>query len=147
MRGTFRVLAPGEKIEEPTLTTIEEINETLEILMSEETLPQAPTWGGNVQDLMLVVEREAGSVAIINGANHSILKHIANIGLRPHVVSFSPMDPRWAFMTSRDGWVNKIDLYSLQLVRRVQVGFDTRGIAVSDDGRFVIAGNYVPNTL
>jgi Cytochrome D1 heme domain len=46
----------------------------------------------------------------------------------------------------RDGWLFKIDLYTLQAVTKVRVGLDSRGIAISDDGKWVIVGNYVPNT-
>lgn len=150
MRGSLKVLprevavAP-ELVEEVTLTTLEEIGKTLEVLMPEETLPDRVTWGGRVEDLMVVIEREAGSIAIINGANHTLLKHIEGIGARPHVISFTT-DGRWGYITSRDGWLNKIDLYTLQLVRRVKIGFDTRGVAVSGDDGYVVVGNYIPNT-
>jgi nitrite reductase (NO-forming)/hydroxylamine reductase len=42
--------------------------------------------------------------------------------------------------------VFKIDLFSLQPVRKVRVGLDSRGIAMSDDGNYIIIGNYIPAT-
>jgi nitrite reductase (NO-forming)/hydroxylamine reductase len=42
--------------------------------------------------------------------------------------------------------VFKIDLYTLQAVSKVRVGHDSRGLAISDDGQYLIVGNYIPNT-
>ena len=38
----------------------------------------------------------------------------------------------------QDGWVFKIDLYGLQPVRKVRIGLDSRAIAISDDGNYLI---------
>lgn len=40
----------------------------------------------------------------------------------------------------------KIDLYTLQAVRKVRVGHDSRGLAVSDYRKYLLAGNYIPNS-
>lgn len=40
----------------------------------------------------------------------------------------------------------KIDLYTGLAVRKVRVGHDSRGLAISDDGKYIIAGNYIPNS-
>jgi len=42
--------------------------------------------------------------------------------------------------------VFKVDLYSMQAVRSVQVGFTGPSLAVSWDGRYIAAGSFVPNT-
>jgi DNA-binding beta-propeller fold protein YncE len=39
-----------------------------------------------------------------------------------------------------------MDLYTLQAVTKVRVGHDSRGLAISDDGRYLIIGNYIPNS-
>jgi DNA-binding beta-propeller fold protein YncE len=59
---------------------------------------------------------------------------------------FSP-DGRYVYFGSRDGWVSKYDLYNLRMVREVRAGINTRNIAVSSDGRFVMVANYLPHTL
>lgn len=46
------------------------------------------------------------------------------------------------YSISRDGFVSKIDLYSLQIIRQVRVGVDSRGLALSYDGKYLTAGNY-----
>ncbi|WP_280954650.1 cytochrome D1 domain-containing protein [Paludibacterium denitrificans] len=53
---------------------------------------------------------------------------------------FSP-DGRFVYFASRDGWVTQYDLYSLQVVADIRVGLNTRNLAVSDDGKWVLAGN------
>ncbi len=50
-------------------------------------------------------------------------------------------------MASRDGWISKYDLYNLKLVAEVRAGINTRNLAVSGDGRYVMVANYLPHTL
>jgi nitrite reductase (NO-forming)/hydroxylamine reductase len=95
---------------------------------------------------MLITERETQSIAVVDGDTNTLLGHVP-ASYRAHGYTFSPTDARWAYNMGRDGWVFKIDLYSLQPVRKVRVGLDSRAIAISDDGRYLIAGNYVPSTL
>ncbi|HEU5338742.1 MAG TPA: cytochrome D1 domain-containing protein [Sulfuricaulis sp.] len=59
---------------------------------------------------------------------------------------FSP-DGRFVYFGSRDGWVSKFDIYNLKYVAEIRAGINMRNIAVSSDGRYVIAGNYLPHTL
>src|SRR5690606_4235932 len=33
-----------------------------------------------------------------------------------------------------------------QATRKIRVGIDSRGLAISDDGQYLIAGNYIPNS-
>jgi WD40 repeat protein len=59
---------------------------------------------------------------------------------------FSP-DGRFVFIVSRDGWVQKYDLWSLQEVGQVRVGINSRNIAISHDGQWLAVANYLPQTL
>jgi DNA-binding beta-propeller fold protein YncE len=59
---------------------------------------------------------------------------------------YSP-NGRFVYLASRDGWVSKYDLWSLKSVAEIRVGINTRNIAVSSDGKWVIAGNFLPHTL
>ncbi len=54
---------------------------------------------------------------------------------------------RYVYFTSRDGWISKYDLYQLKMVAEIRVGINARNTAISSDDRFVIVGNYMPNTL
>ncbi len=115
------------------------------VLVDEATLPGAPTHDGNLDNLMLVTEREAESIAVFDGDTHRLLGHI-EASYRAHGYAFDPTSGRWAYNVGRDGWLFKIDLYTLQAVTKVRVGLDSRGLAISDDGQYVIVGNYIPNS-
>ncbi|MGD2057943.1 MAG: cytochrome D1 domain-containing protein [Anaerolineales bacterium] len=124
---------------------MEEIADTVEILVDEASLPNEPAHSGNIDNLMLVTEREARSIALIDADTHELLSHI-EASYRAHGYAFDPTNARWAFNVGRDGWVFKIDLYTAQAVRKARVGHDSRGLAISDDGKYLIVGNYIPNS-
>ncbi len=54
---------------------------------------------------------------------------------------------RFVYFASRDGWISKYDIYNLQLVAEIRAGINTRNLAVSHDGRYVMVANYLPHTL
>ncbi|MBP7682337.1 MAG: c-type cytochrome [Deltaproteobacteria bacterium] len=115
------------------------------VIVDPTTLPGAPIHTGNMDNLMLVTERESRTFAVIDGDTHTTLAHVQS-SYRSHGYAFDPTNERWVFNMGRDGWLFKTDLYTLQPVIRIRVGIDSRGLAISDDGRFVIAGNFVPGT-
>lgn len=131
--------------EDQTQWGMDEIAASRAELVDEATLPAGPTHDGNMDNLMLVTEREAERIAVFDGDTHTLLGRIPT-GYRAHGYAFDPTNERWAFNISRDGWLYKIDLYSLQPVTRIRVGVDSRGLAVSDDGNYLIAGNFDPPT-
>lgn len=124
---------------------MDEIAASHTVLVDESTLPDTPTHSGNLDNLMLVTEREARSIAVIDGDTHTLLDHIG-ASYQAHGYAFDPTNDRWVYNIGRDGWLFKIDMYTLQPVTKVRVGLDSRGLAISDDGNFVIAGNYGPHT-
>lgn len=124
---------------------VEDIAASHQVLIPAEKLPASPTHDGNISDLVLVTEREARSIAVIDGSTRRLLGHVP-ASYRAHGYTFHPTNERWAYNVGRDGWVFKIDLYSLQPVAKIRVGVDSRGIAISDDGRYLIVGNFIPNS-
>jgi nitrite reductase (NO-forming)/hydroxylamine reductase len=124
---------------------MEQIAATREVLVDETALPDTPVHDGNLNNLMLVTEREARSIAVFDGDTHRLLAHIP-ASYRAHGYAFDPTSDRWAYNVGRDGWLFKIDLYTLQPVSKVRVGLDSRGLAISDDGQHLIVGNYIPNS-
>jgi nitrite reductase (NO-forming)/hydroxylamine reductase len=124
---------------------IDQVAATLEMLVDEATLPTKPTHDGNLDNLMLVTEREARSIAVFDGDTHRLLAHVP-ASYRAHGYAFDPTSDRWAYNVGRDGWLFKIDLYTLQAVTQVRVGLDSRGLAISDDAKYLIVGNYIPNS-
>jgi nitrite reductase (NO-forming)/hydroxylamine reductase len=124
---------------------MEEIAGSLTILVDESTLPDEPQHDGNMDNLMLITEREDRSIALVDGDTHTLLGHI-EASYRAHGYAFDPTSDRWAYNVGRDGWVFRIDLYTAQATRSIRVGHDSRGLAISDDGQFLIIGNYIPNS-
>jgi nitrite reductase (NO-forming)/hydroxylamine reductase len=124
---------------------MEQILGTLQVLVDESTLPDEPQHSGNMDNLMLITERENRAIALVDGDTHTLIAEIP-ASYRAHGYSFDPTNERWAYNVGRDGWVFKIDLYTAQAVRSIRVGHDSRGLAISDDGKFLIIGNYIPNS-
>lgn len=124
---------------------LDQIAASREVLVDEATLPDTPTHDGNLDNLMLVTEREARSIAVFDGDTHRLLAHMP-ASYRAHGYAFDPTSHRWAYNVGRDGWLFKIDLYTLQAVSKVRVGLDSRGLAISDDGQHLIVGNFIPNS-
>lgn len=135
----------SETGEGPPAWTFEDVQASHEILIAEADLPSDPTHGADVENLMLVTEREAQAIAVIDGDTHQFIAKVP-ASYRAHGYTFSPTSDRWAYNMGRDGWVFKIDLYTLEPVAKVRIGLDSRALAISDDGRTLIAGNYVPTT-
>ena len=54
---------------------------------------------------------------------------------------------RFVYFASRDGWISKYDIYNLKMVAEIRAGINTRNLAVSHDGRYVMVANYLPHTL
>ncbi len=124
---------------------LDEIAPTLEVLVDESTLPDEPQHTGNIDNLMLITERESRAIAVVDGDTNELLAHVP-ASYRAHGYTFDPTNERWAYNVGRDGWLFKIDLYTLQAVRKVRVGLDSRGLAMSDDGKYLLIGNFIPNS-
>lgn len=102
------------------------------------------TW--NPLDLMMVMERDNHSLLAIDGSTHTAVGRINDIGSRPHTEVFSP-DGIFSYHISRDGWLSKIDLRTLKVVKFVNVGKDSRGTGLTDDGKIIAIGNYEPKNV
>ncbi len=96
----------------------------------------------NVDDLLFVTERENFSVAVINTKTQSVVAHLP-AGARAHGYTFSP-DGRYGYNLGRDGWLYKYNLKTLQAEKKVRLGLDARGIAISDNGKYLLTGMYIP---
>jgi cytochrome c553 len=111
-----------------------------------ETLPNKPTFEADPLNLFLVVEMGDHHATILDGDKlEPIFRFPTRFALHGGP-KYSP-DGRFVYLASRDGWVSKFDLYNLKYVAEIRVGINTRNIAVSADGKTVIAANYLPRTL
>ncbi len=96
----------------------------------------------DVDDLLFVTERENFSVAVIDTTKQAVVAHLP-AGARAHGYTFSP-DGKYAYNLGRNGWLYKYNLKTLLAEKKVRLGLDARGIAISDDGNYVLTGMYIP---
>jgi mono/diheme cytochrome c family protein len=111
-----------------------------------ETLPGQPVHKADPMNLFTVVEAGDHHVTILDGDRFEPIARFASRFALHGGAKYSP-DGRFVYLASRDGWVSKYDLWNLKPVAEIRVGINTRNIAVSSDGKWVLAGNYLPHTL
>lgn len=97
--------------------------------------------------LMLIVERETGSIIVIESSGHKFLGRVTGLGNLTHgTIKFSK-DGRYAYVIGRDGYVSKIDLFTLKVIKQVKGGDNTIGGVMSQDGRYIALSNYSPGEV
>lgn len=122
----------------------EKIKSYTELSPKKELYVSSMSW--NPDELMVVVEKDAEKLLFINGKTHTEIGRIHDIGFQPHTSVFSS-DKKYMYIISRDGWLSKIDITTLDPVNSVRVGENSRGTALTDDDKFLAVGNYEPHTL
>lgn len=116
--------------------------------------PDKPLHGRNWENFFLVIERDAGKVAVVDGDKKEIVAHI-DTGYAVHVLkaaehhnTLHAENPgRFWYTMGRDGKLTKIDLWQMpekMRVAEVQVAYDARDVAVSGDGKYIVGGGYWP---
>ena len=124
----------------------EEIAASRTALAAPESLPDRPLWQADPLNLFVVVEAGDHHVTILDGDRFEPLARFPSRFALHGGPKFSP-DGRFVHFMSRDGWVTRYDLWSLQPVAEVRAGINSRNIAISDDGRVIAVANYLPHTL
>ena len=109
-------------------------------------LPAKPLWNADPMNLFVVVEGGDHHVSLVDGDHFEVIHRFPSRFALHGGPKFT-LDGRYVYFGSRDGWITKYDLWNLTVVAEVRAGINTRNVAVSDDGRWVIAANYLPNTL
>jgi mono/diheme cytochrome c family protein/DNA-binding beta-propeller fold protein YncE len=110
------------------------------------SLPDKPKFTADPLNLFMVVEAGDHHVTVLDGDRLEPVHRFASRYALHGGLKYSP-DGRYVYLASRDGWISKFDIYNLTLVAEIRVGINTRNVAVSGDGRTVLAGNYLPETL
>ena len=106
----------------------------------------APTYDADPLNLFVVVETGDHHATILDGDRFEPLTRFATRYALHGGPKFTP-DGRFVFFMSRDGWVTKYDLWSLQIVAEIRAGINSRNIAISADGRHIAVANYLPHSL
>ena len=99
----------------------------------------------NVKDISYATERDASLVDFIDSTTGKVLsRHKA--GFAVHVTVTNKANPRYAYSISRSGRLTMFDIGApgQPAVASVQVGQESRGLAVDPGGKYVIAGDYNP---
>ncbi|MFZ1468158.1 MAG: cytochrome D1 domain-containing protein [Paracoccaceae bacterium] len=115
-------------------------------LNADYTAATAPVFDADPMNITLVVETGDSHVSVLNGDTFAVLDRFDTPFAVHGGPKFSP-DGRFVFVMSRDGWVQKYDIWSLHEVGRVRAGLNSRNIAMSADGKWLAVANYLPTTL
>ncbi|WP_068116822.1 nitrite reductase [Tropicimonas marinistellae] len=105
-----------------------------------------PVWPSDPMNITLAVETGDHHVSVLDGDTFDVLDRFETPFAVHGGPKFSP-DGRFVFIMSRDGWIQKYDLWSLAEVGRVRAGLNSRNIAMSHDGKWLAVANYLPMTL
>ena len=108
-------------------------------------LPAKPAWKADPMNIFLVVEGGDHHVSVLDGDRFEVIKRFASRYALHGGPKFTP-EGRYVFFGSRDGWITKYDLWNLTIVAEVRAGLNMRNVAVSGDGLWVMAANYLPRT-
>ncbi|VAX06102.1 Nitrite reductase associated c-type cytochorome NirN [hydrothermal vent metagenome] len=111
-----------------------------------EELPDKPVFKADMDNLFVVVELGDHHATLLNGDTFEPI-HRFPTRFALHGGPKYGVDGRYVYFASRDGWISKFDIYNLRYVAEVRAGINTRNLAVSADGRYVIVANYLPHTL
>lgn len=148
--ATYIMMEPPK----PPEMSLAQMKATRKVYVEEADYPTEPLHGRNWKNFFVVIERDVGKVAIIDGDTKEVLTHIST-GYAVHVIKASehhnldePETPgRFWYTMGRDGKMTKIDLWQTpdkMLVSEVKMAYDARDVAVSGDGKYVIGGAYWP---
>ncbi|MEW8470988.1 MAG: cytochrome D1 domain-containing protein [Candidatus Thiodiazotropha sp.] len=130
------------------------MKERHKVFVDPKDYPSKPLHGRNWKNFFLVIERDVGKVAVIDGDKKEVVAHVAT-GYAVHVLkaaehhkSLHAKDAgRFWYTQGRDGKLTKIDLWQTpdkMKVAEVQIAYDARDVAVSGDGKYVVGGGYWP---
>ncbi len=130
----------------PPVWTDDDIRNSHIIVTDIKQLPSTPQHGADPLNLFVVVEAGDHHINILDGDRFNVLARFTSHFAVHGGPKFSP-DGRFVYVASRDGWVSLYDLNNLKLIAEIRAGLNTRNLAVSKDGRWVLVGNYLPGSL
>ncbi|MDH5767235.1 MAG: nitrite reductase, partial [Gammaproteobacteria bacterium] len=150
MLATYIQIDPPQ----PPEMSLELMKKRHKVYVQPKDYPTKPMHGRNWENFFLVIERDVGKVAVIDGDKHEVVAHIET-GYAVHVLKaaehhnkLKAKHPgRFWYTMGRDGKLTKIDLWAKpekMRVAEVQVAYDARDVAVSGDGKYIIGGGYWP---
>jgi hypothetical protein len=110
------------------------------------SLPDTPKFQADMENLFIVVELGDHHATLLDGDKFEpIFRFPTRFAL--HGGPKYSEGGRYVYFASRDGWISKFDIYNLTYTHEIRAGINTRNLAVSHDGRFVMVANYLPHNL
>ncbi len=151
IRGVIKHLQATPKLDNPAWT-IDDIKNSIKVYVKDESmLPSKPTYDiDNMDNVIGVAARgkygrgEGSKAVFINSVTHKQIGEVPT-GTAAHIIDYNPANPRWAYVKTDTAEIFKVDLYSMQAVRSVKTGFNGPGMGVSRDGKYIMAGSFVPH--
>ncbi|MCU7936644.1 MAG: nitrite reductase [Candidatus Thiodiazotropha sp. (ex Dulcina madagascariensis)] len=110
------------------------------------SLADEPKFDADIDNLFVVVELGDHHATLLNGDSFEPI-HRFPTRFALHGGPKYAQGGRYVYFASRDGWISKFDIYNLTYTVEVRAGINTRNLAVSHDGRFVMVANYLPHSL
>ncbi len=141
----------------PPEMSLAQMKANTKVYVDPKDYPTEPLHGRNWKNFFVVIERDVGKVAVVDGDTKEILAHIPT-GYAVHVIkalehsnASHPDNPadvgRFWYTQGRDGKMTKIDLWQMpdkMLVAETKVAYDARDVAVSGNGKYIVGGGYWP---
>jgi len=109
-------------------------------------LQDTPQFYADPLNLFIVVELGDHHATVLDGDRLEPIHRFATRYALHGGPKYSP-DGRYVYFASRDGWISKFDIYNLKTVVEIRAGINTRNVAASADGRYLMVANYLPNSL
>ncbi len=97
-------------------------------------------------NLFIVVELADHHVSLLDGGSFEVIHRFPSHRALHGGPKYSA-NGRYVYFASRDGWISVFDIYTLQYISEIRVGINTRNLAVSADGKYVMVANTLPRTL
>ncbi|MCL3882704.1 nitrite reductase [Marivita sp. GX14005] len=127
---------------------MDKMRETWNVVVAPEDRPTEKMNDIDIDNLMSVTLRDAGQIALIDGANYKI-HSIIDTGYAVHISRISASG-RYLFVIGRDAKVNMIDLWMEEpaTVAEIKIGMEARSVETSKfegyEDKYAIAGAYWP---
>ena len=127
---------------------MKEMLETWKVLVKPEDRPTKQENDWDLDNLFSVTLRDAGQIALIDGASYEI-KSVIDTGYAVHISRMSASG-RYLFVIGRDAKINMIDLWMKEpaTVAEIKIGAEARSIETSKmegwQDKYAIAGAYWP---
>ncbi|MBP6224677.1 MAG: protein nirF [Rhizobacter sp.] len=98
-------------------------------------------------DLGVVVERAAGTLAVVNTSSRTLLGEVSGLGDLSHASVVFSRDGATVYVFGRDGALSTVNLLTRRVEARIQQAGNSIGGAISQDGSLVAAQNYAPGGI